>query len=317
VTGSIDEVAFVGHLVRSAIGWLLLATAWLAATPARAVGPPAGNVELWFVNTRALCEDDLSDPQPDVFRWAGDCRWEPSSPAALVASDAATPIVFTVPGNDTDADASVEFAWTVYERLQETGRRCRLIVWSWPADKIPGRPRRDAHIKIARTDIESHFLATFVRRLAPSTRVGMIGYSLGARTIGGTLHLLHGESYAGRTLPAAAAAKRAPMRIALVAGAMDQDALCGSDGSTPPWPDVERILVIQNRRDRVLRWYPRLNRGRGPAAMGFAGPDCCAWPSERLELLDLTCPVGRRHAWMYYAAAPELRDRLPWYAFLE
>jgi hypothetical protein len=310
-------VAFVARYVRSAIGWLVAAALGLAAAPVWADPPPAGDVELWFVSTRSLDEDDLADPQPEVFRFAGDCRWEPSSPAALVACDAATPTVFLLHGNRTDADGSVAFAWPVCESLRETGRRCRLIVWSWPADKIPGRPRRDVHIKIARTDLESHFLAAFVRRLSPATRVGMIGYSLGARTIGGALHLLDGASYAGRTLPAEAPRERAPMRIALVAAAMDQDALCGNDGNPPQWRGVERLLLIQNSLDRVLRWYPRLHGRRGPSALGYAGPACCTLPSEQFEWLDLTCEVGRQHTWSCYLAAPQLQERLAWYAFLE
>ena len=192
-----------------------------------------------------------------------------------------------------------------------------MIVWSWPSDRTFHRPRRDVHAKIARSEVESYLLAALVRRLSPATRVGMIGYSLGARTIGGALRLLDGESYAGRALPAETPRKRAPMRIALVAAAMDQDALCGDDGDLPPWRGVERLLLIQNSLDRILRWYPRLNRGRGPSALGYAGPACCPLPPEQFELLDVTGQVGREHAWRYYVAAPQLQERLAWCAFLE
>jgi hypothetical protein len=307
----------VGSVVRASAWWGVLVLGIVAALPAAAAEPRADSVELWYVSTRSLDERDLDAPTPSVYRSDGNGGWSASTLEA-VADAGATPIVLLVHGNRADADTSVEFASPVYEQLRELGGRCRLVIWSWPADQVRGGPRHDVAVKVARTDLESVLLARFVQRIPPAGRVGMIGYSLGSRIIGGALHLLHGEPYAGRTLPSKTPGPRTPMRIVLTAGAMDQDSLCTAEGDAPKWSDVQRILVTENHTDRVLRWYPRMRRGRrGPAALGFAGPACCNLPPEQIESVDLTCEIGNQHAWKFYSAAPSLRERLPWYAFVD
>ena len=307
----------VAHRTSQCVLWSCLALGILAASHAAAAQPQAESVELWYVSTRSLDECDLDSPQPGVFRSDVDGGWSASTLEAVTnAGDA--PIVLLVHGNRADADGAVDFAWPVYDQLRELGGRCRLVIWAWPADRDP-RPsaaRRGGESGAGR---HGERAVGAVRAADPADDPGRHD-RLQPRLADHRrrLHLLHGESYAGRSLPGNTPAPRTPMRIVLAAGAMDQDALCTAEGDAPKWSDVQRILVTENHADRVLRWYPRMNRGRrGPAALGFAGPGCCDLPPEQLESVDLTCEIGRRHAWMYYAAAPSLRQRLPWYAFVE
>jgi hypothetical protein len=82
---------------------------------------------------------------------------------------------------------------------------------------------------------------------------------------------------------------------------------------------IERVLVTQNKCDRVLRLYRRLYVRRGPEAMGHSGPICCLPPGsgcEKIEVADVSCSVGRRHDWYRYQAAPAFVQRLAWYTFL-
>jgi hypothetical protein len=55
----------------------------------------------------------------------------------------------------------------------------------------------------------------------------------------------------------------------------------------------------------------------GPDAMGFTGPCCvAAEDQQKVDVLDVTCEVGRHHDWDLYCSAPSLLCRLPSYTFL-
>ncbi|MBN1588738.1 MAG: hypothetical protein JW888_04415, partial [Pirellulales bacterium] len=38
---------------------------------------------------------------------------------------------------------------------------------------------------------------------------------------------------------------------------------------------------------------------------------------EKLDVVGMSCSVGRGHGWLDYLCRSTLRGRLPWYAFLE
>ena len=73
-----------------------------------------------------------------------------------------------------------------------------------------------------------------------------------------------------------------------------------------------RPAVTVDPCDRVLRRYPRLYGRGGPQALGCAGPAGC--DCAKLELLDVTCTVGKKHDWERYE--PAVSGRVAWYTFL-
>ncbi len=72
---------------------------------------------------------------------------------------------------------------------------------------------------------------------------------------------------------------------------------------------------VQSRRRGAAALSPHLERRRGPEALGFAGPACLGGlgpEGTKLELLNLSCEVGRRHdriaTWRPAVSAPGWRS---------
>ncbi len=270
--------------------------------------------QTWFVDTHAACCAELetacfSQLQPDQC-WAA-----ANLDAFLATDDPNLPTVVFVPGNRATRQDAMDMAWQVQQQLKACGAGCvRMVAWSWPAERISRRNRPDVRAKACRSDVESHLLGQLLSRVKPEVRVSLVGYSFGARVIGGGLHLVSGGTLNGYALPQAV--QRAPMRAVFVAAAIDTDWLLPGHRHGLATMQLEHLLVTVNSNDPGLRFYPLMYRVGGPQALGYAGPACCGCPDEKLELLDVTCSVGRHHGWEFYFCSRGLLARLPWYGFV-
>ena len=174
-------------------------------------------------------------------------------------------------------------------------------------------------IKVCRSDVEAYYLARVLPQLPKGAPLCLTGYSLGCRTASGALQLLAGGSVAGRSLaPEVLAAWNnggpRPIRVMLVAAAMDADWLeSGCPRGLAPLA-VERIAVVKNGRDPVLKLYSRLYGRHGPEALGHVGPTSTA--GGKLEVVDVSREVGRKHDFDRYEESSPVFQRLAWYAFL-
>lgn len=295
------------------IRFLVIALALGAATQ------PAwsGEADVWLVSTRsaptrgALCS---GEERIGYWRLGADGCWETRDAEAFhAAADPSVPMTFFVHGNQTTANEAVREAWPLGRCLQREadGRPYRLVIWSWPSDRIRGRVRHDVRVKAARSDAQAYYLAQTLRRLPRDVPVNLVGYSFGSRIITGALHLAAGGRLAGRQLPGATI-DRMPVRAVLVAAALDSDWLLPGRRNGLALSQVERMLITVNHRDRVLRWYPAMRRGRGPWAMGEVGPRV-GRGAEKIERLNVTQAVGRRHDWCRYIASGCLRAAIGGY----
>jgi len=302
----------------------------LSAEP-RTVVPAA---QVWLVDTRnAPGCGDLNAGLAQINYWRldesggapgtpGRARWQAADAAAFQASaDAAVPTTVLIHGYGTDDDWAVRHGNEVYGLMKQQagGRAFRLVIWSWPSERTVRGIRPDVRLKVCRSDAEAYYLARLLAGMPRGEPLGLIGFSLGCRTVSGTLELLAGGSVAGNSLPPTTLDSwknngLRPIRVMMLGAAMDADWLepCSPHGLAPL--AVERILVTEDGRDRVLKWYSRLYGRGGPEALGYVGP---AGPAEgKLEVVDLTCEVGRRHKFDLYEEASPVCQRLAWYTFL-
>jgi hypothetical protein len=252
-------------------------------------------------------------------------QWQAADSAAFQAStDPGVPTVVLIHGYGTDPDWAVQHGNDVRSLLQQVGcgRAFRLVIWSWPADRatrgIRGI-RNDIQMKVCRSDVEAYYLARLLAGLPRGEPLSLIGFSLGARTASGTLQLLTGGAAGGRTLPPASLQAWSgnglrPIRVMLLAPAVDGDWFEPSSGGGLAPLQVQRILLTQNCDDRVLRFYSRLYGAGGPEAVGRVGPTSSA--SGKLEVVNVECDVGRKHEFLRYEEASPICRRLAWYTFL-
>jgi hypothetical protein len=103
----------------------------------------------------------------------------------------------------------------------------------------------------------------------------------------------------------------------LIAAALDAGWLAPESCHGGALSQVERVLVTRNSRDKVLRFYPLMYGVGGPEALGYVGTVCLGENREKTETVDVTCAVGRTHAWSRYVAAGGLRRGLAEFTFLD
>ena len=281
---------------------------------------------VWLISTRraaSSCPTGTGEDRLAYWRLETD-RWLSSDREAFLATDdPAVPTSIFIHGNRTGRQKAVRVGWSVYRHLKrEAGDRAfRFVIWSWPADRIRGRKRRDSQVKASRSDVEGYYLASCLQRINPEVPVNLVGHSFGARVITGALHMLAGGRVAGRGLPdERTPAKRTLLRAVLVAAAVDNDWLLPGRRNGLALSQLDSVMITRNSCDPVLRWYPLMYCIRGPRALGHTGPACPAWlgpEGEKIELLGVECSVGRNHDWTGYLSALTRHSRLGRYAFLE
>jgi hypothetical protein len=272
--------------------------------------------QLWLVSTRTLAHKPQHSSRrllPEVNRYEDGWHAAPYEQLARRNEATAITVVF-VHGNDTDDDKCRARGLALYQALTaEAPGPLRLIVWSWPADYIPGTLRQDARVKAERAEADALYLARFLTDLECSRKEVVVGYSLGARVVGGALHLLGGGTLDGQSTDLGIDRERPPLESVLMAAAIDADWLQPGRRYGHALASVERMVVMVNPHDRVLRWYRRLTPAGGAAALGVQGlasPGSLGAERRKLVQLDVNGFVGSQHGWSSYATSPAVIERL-------
>ncbi|HUY31572.1 MAG TPA: hypothetical protein VMV69_02255 [Pirellulales bacterium] len=308
----------------------------VVAAPRRALGrePTASGSEkvsppdhqFWLVSTRGLPHDGVPKPhdlRPRVWRRRPQAGWTDSTLDELFsAGDSRLVTTVLVHGNDTDHEQAIAKGTEVFREFRRgdaPARPFRLIVWSWPSEHIPGPFRRDARIKAQRAEIEAYYLAAFVERLGDEAPASLVGYSLGARTVTGALHLMGGGRLDGHGLPPGRRESAPRLRAVLLAAAVDGDWLLPGGRHGRALSAVEQMAVLVNPDDRVLRFYRFLSPGGG-APLGAAGMGAAARRGEDREKIvevNVADAVGKKHAWTTYIAAPKVVEHVKSFALFD
>jgi esterase/lipase superfamily enzyme len=279
--------------------------------------PQIAESQLWLVSTRRLPHGPVNSARrllPDVSRYEPS-GWQPASHDwILPRSDKRLKTVIVVHGNDTDDPTARSRGLAMYQSLaQSAGQPFRLIVWSWPADAIPGTWRQDVRVKAERADSDSYYLAQFISDVESPEPVHVVGYSLGARVIAGGLHLLGGGSLAGRAFDSHSDRSRAPIHTVLMAAALDDDGFLPGRRYGRAMSVVDRMVLLVNPQDRVLRWYRFLSPGNGATALGAGGiasPGSLGQLRQKVEQVNVNSYVGGQHGWSSYASSPQILEQL-------
>jgi hypothetical protein len=133
----------------------------------------------------------------------------------------------------------------------------------------------------------------------PKVEIGLVGYSLGARAIGGALHLLAGGTYDCRTLEVRHK-DRKRVGVAMFAAAIECDWFRPGHPMDLTLTQVDRILVTANPSDHLLRYFPLQAHPNTDPALGFQGPCCLGDLRCVLTVRNVSGIVGRDHNWRPY-----------------
>lgn len=270
--------------------------------------------QVWLISTRHLGCSIGGKYLPSYLIWLYEKgTWQPRTEADFFAADSAdvvTPIY--IHGNRINADEASSFGLSFYFELVgkfDHEPPTRFVIWSWPSDEIRG-PIKDVRSKATRSDYESYYFASFLSRMNPQVRVGLLGYSFGARIVSGALHLLNGGAIFGQTLPSG---ERPQFRVAIWAAAEHNYWYQPGQfhGQAPAAADAWFVTV--NCCDNVLARYRFIDECSNPAAVGYSGiygrnllpPDVNA----RIEEIDVSNIVGASHDWRNYLYSLWIQNR--------
>ena len=217
-----------------------------------------------------------------------------------------TTIVY-VHGNRIESDEAYSRGLETYRQLLRgavAAPPIRFVIWTWPADQIPG-PFRDVRVKASRADEHAFHLARFLNSLPPGVRVGVIGFSYGGRQAIGAMHLLGGGTINRRGIETFGKAGR-DISLTVLAPAIRND--CFSCTRTKALNVVDRLFVLYNTGDPALRLFRFLRFDEKRPALGLTG---VAGRIDRSQLrqYDARQLVGPRHDYVRYIDDPRV-DRL-------
>jgi hypothetical protein len=294
---------------------LLIAWLWCAAlggTSAWADIRPQD--QLWVINSRGLGGRSTEKIAERLVyhRYLLEKKgWASSNLAGFMAEPAHMTTCFLVPGNYYTHAEAIRVGWYAYHRLVGQGadaRPLRFVIWSWPADPVPGRRLLDARIKFGRLDEGALHLASLLDQFDRATPVSLVGSSFGGGIIVGALHLLGGGTLGPYRLTAG---DRAPhhVKAVLIAAAFDNDWLMAGHKYGLAMTQMERMLLFVNPRDLPLFFYKRLYFRRSRArAIGREGPAGlgCVIGGEKIDLFNSHAWLGHHHGVRPYFQATGL-----------
>ncbi len=287
---------------------------------------PRPQDQLWYINTRpveAVQSDPAVEPNLQVGRYDREQGWVSSNLSELLSQDdAQIPTVFYIHGNRIEGDECAARGRLVYHALaceSRSDQPLRFVIWSWPADKFTG-PLRDVRAKAQRTEIESYYLGWVLSRIDPHVHVSVIGYSFGARITTGALHVSAGGELAGRSLREYRGPESQRVRVVLLAAALPNYWLLPGEYHERALSQVDRLLLLYNSCDYVLRRYWLLDFDPRQQALGYtglAGAEFFGELARNIVQWDVNGEVGRQHNRDEYFKAPYLVDEIRRYVMWE
>jgi hypothetical protein len=279
--------------------------------------------QLWLVSARGVgCTAGGVDPKAlHYWHYVPGLGWQRSSSEEFFASDdPGTLTQIWIHGNQIEQSGAFGVGWTVYNSLARRAtidQPLRFVIWSWPSERFGGLAQ-DVREKAARTGPAAFHLARFIDAIHSDVHVGLIGYSFGARIAVGSLQLLAGGPLNGRTIPLQTAHTRPAIDVVLIAAAVDSGSLLPGCSGGKALSVVNRLLLVNNSCDKVLRFYRFLYGrrsgvealGRDGLAIGMLGAN-----ARKVSQFDACCLVGPEHYWANYFASPAVTGRILPYIF--
>ncbi len=298
-----DEVVGTSPAEASAVA--PLATS-VAATPVSA------DQEMWLVSSRRLpnpCGPCVPAAGLDYAQWVDGC-WLPSTAEAFWSDSRADRVTCVhVHGNRMSMQDARVGGLDLYRQLRARPEsKFRLVVWTWPSDRIHGMAR-DAFTKMDRADGESYYLASFLAKLPAGGRVSLIGYSFGARTVVGGLHLLAGGTVRGTSLQAEKPAAVRP-RVVLLAAALPMGALVPHGSRGQALSQSESVASFYNAADPALKAFERFGEKSDLLGRHHVSEACLGGAGAVMLQYNATKTVGKSHDINDYLNSPSLMQAI-------
>jgi hypothetical protein len=274
--------------------------------------------QVWIINCRGVGSNAGTPNLQQLLYGRFDSQgWTLSNQRQFVLSHKRPfgTIVF-VPGNGYSHSQARDLGLQAYQRTVSGLPReaaVRFVIWSWPSDPVSRRAMRDARVKASRTPWAAWCLIHWLDAVEPARSLCLVGTGFGAKIVAEALHLRGGGSLGWYQL-ATQPTPRPPVRAVLVSAAFDNDWLLPGRRLGRALSSTERMLLITNSTDPVLRRYHWLYGMRSRAAAlgytGLAGALTSGSLASKVEQVDAAATVGANHGFMYYFSVPQVVARI-------
>ena len=269
--------------------------------------PESCQVPFWIISTRE-CDQESPGDTPDQLQYtrvhSPEKHEESTLESFLSALSPQTRICIFVHGNFVSRDFAEEEAGVVFRSLNKFGQEDQDVeyeVLSWPSERILPITRWDLSLKTERADVTAHYLAQLVDRIPVTNAIAFIGYSLGARSVSGTLEILAGGAVGKhKTAPThSPSSVKRPLHAVLIAASIDHDWLNPDERFGNALSQLEKILILRNSDDLALAFYP-LRKLFSPGALGRVGLKKKDWEKlsgleQKIKITDVEEIVGCSH----------------------
>ena len=269
--------------------------------------PESCQVPFWLISTRD-CDQESPADAPDQLQYtrvrSPENHEESTLESFLGALSPQTRLCIFVHGNFVSQDFAEEEAGVVFRSLNKFGPKdqdIEYVLLSWPSERILPITRWDLSLKTERADVTAHYLAQLVDRIPVANAVTFIGYSLGARSVSGTLELLAGGVVGKHetSLTQSPSPIKRQIHAVLIAASIDHDWLNPGERFGNALIQLEKILILRNSDDLALAFYP-LRKLFSPGALGRVGLKKKDWEKlsdmeQKIEITDVEEIIGCSH----------------------
>jgi Alpha/beta hydrolase of unknown function (DUF900) len=292
--------------------------------------PPS---ELWEVSTRHLsCSICALKSPPDFQVYRGlNGSWLKSSVDELLGPSVSTespPLTIVyVHGNWMERCNALERVRIVDGHIKRNASEpYRLIMFSWPSQH-ESRIIREVREHADCADVQSFYLAWLIQSLhASSSRISILGFSFGARSVAGALHLEAGGQIQGRLALANGLSssdssservcQHGIHRVSFVAPAIDRTWFSPNGRYSLAMTQIDHLVNLYNSKDPILRRFRFIDSVARPIAAGFTGLEAASNPpatsplqgQDKIEQFDCRSAIGSTHSEVsYYSECPYFR----------
>ncbi|MDR2755812.1 MAG: alpha/beta hydrolase [Planctomycetaceae bacterium] len=204
------------------------------------------------------------------------------------------PLVIVIHGNWMSSGNALSYGKIFDHFLEkiEQSQEFRLLIWSWPSERILCGIRKDVLTKACRADEQAEYLVSFLQKLKQNSKVSLIGFSFGARLVCNTLQILSDTKEIDNRLS---------IRSILLAGALDCGSLTPKGRYGQALSVTEKMLIHVNPDDETLCFYPLLVRIGGPQAIGKKGVLMSGLSEEarrKIKSVNVARQLGTEHAFI-------------------
>ena len=290
----------------------LLFVALLTTKAAEAV--PDACLDIWRVDLHAvdrLKAGEQHFSKIKYYRWEEN-RWRSSDAETFFETQQVEiPLILFAPGYTSTTQQTTRVGLGTVKNF-DPSKPCRVLFWDWFSDRELGGIRRDVRNKLPIVNNTAEYMALFLQKVKPQSKVCLFGFSFGSRIICNAVESLRQSEQCPEGVR---------LHLVLSGAATDKNWFSkGQQHSRVP-EIVEKILVTYSPDDWALRFYPFMYKlPFRKQALGLEGlPIRSIDPvyRDRFENVNVNRYIGDEHKTLRHVQTPAFQSRINTYFFFE